>query len=74
MRLAREYPELSESELSDLLVHITVKPKSGEKTYEYNCRSCDTTIRLTEELHNHYEMNRKTGVGFTMPKCSACWA
>lgn len=46
---------------------------SEPKTYEYECRSCGDLMLLDEVSHRHYENNKATGQGFTIPKCWRCW-
>lgn len=73
-RLARAYPEATYAELFDLAMREVMPLRAGEKRYEYQCRSCGDSTWVSEDTHTRYESSRLTGVGFTMPKCGACWA
>ena len=73
-RLAREYPEATYEELFDLAMRTVMPIRKGEPRYEYECRSCGDTTWVSEDTHKRYESSRLTGIGFTMPKCGACWA
>lgn len=57
---------------SDLMSMVASTPK-GEITHQVSCRSCGETITIDNATYEHYEMNKHTGVGFTMPKCKGCW-
>ena len=73
-RLAREYPEATEDELYDLAMRASVPYlKEGEPRYRYECRSCGDEMWLNQVDHDQREHNRATGLGFTIPKCGACW-
>lgn len=73
-RLAREYPEATEEELYFLAMRATTPRKEGEPRYQYECRSCGDTIWVGQDTHDRYEENKRTGIGFTIPKCGPCWA
>lgn len=74
MRLHAENPDLSYEEVIDLAMRTSSRPfREDEARYEYECRSCGDPMWIGQESHDRYQNNKKTGQGFTIPKCGACW-